>query len=141
MILISSTSFFPEECRAVQRKVFYDTEDKDWLDYLKTIHPGGEDQIRQILTQFRNMAQTYEDMNFTPPYLSTIQSQTLIIHGDRDKFFPVDIPVNSYKSIPNSYLWIVPNDGHIPLGLFGNESIWSEMFIKVVNDFFKGKWE
>ena len=141
MILIGATSFFPEQCRAIQRQVYYDTENKDWIAHLKTIHPRGEKQVRQILTQFRNMSKSYDDMNFTSPYLSTIKCQTLIIHGDRDNFFPVDIPVDSYKSIPDSYLWIVPNDGHIPLGLMSNQSIWSEMFIKVADDFFKGNWK
>lgn len=140
MILIGATSFFPEEARVIQRQVSYDTQDENWLALLKTHHPGGENQIRQLLIQFRNFAETYNDMNFTAPYLSTIQSKTLIIHGDRDQFFPVNIPVNSYRSIPNSYLWIVPNEGHIPFGLLGNESIWFNMFIKVVDDFFNNNW-
>ena len=28
---------------------------------------------------------------------------------DRDRFFPVSIPVEHYQSIPDSYLAIVPN--------------------------------
>jgi len=76
-------------------------------------------------------------MNFTSPYLSTIKSPTLIIHGDRDNFFSVDIPVNSYKSIPNSYLWIVPNFGHSSID---KNSIWADAFLKVVNKFFSGEW-
>jgi pimeloyl-ACP methyl ester carboxylesterase len=39
----------------------------------------------------------------------------MIIHGDRDPFFPVSIPVEAYQAIPDAYLWIVPNGGHLPL--------------------------
>ncbi|MGH9643475.1 MAG: alpha/beta fold hydrolase [Terriglobales bacterium] len=51
-------------------------------------------------------------MNFTPPHLSTIQSRTLIVQGDRDPLYPVELSVEMAKTIPRSRLWIVPNSGH-----------------------------
>ena len=140
MILIGATSFFPEECRAVQRQVYYETQE-DWVNSMKKVHPGGEEQIRKLFAQFRNMAETYDDMNFTPPYLQSIKCETLIVHGDRDIFFPVDIPVLSYKSIPNSYLWIIPNDGHVPAGMSGSSKVWLNVFISVFKDFLAGNWK
>ncbi len=139
MILISSTSFFPEECRAFQRQAHYETQEH-WVKAMEKVHPGGEEQIRKLLAQFRNMAETYDDMNFTPPYLRSIKSETLIVHGDRDSVFPVDIPVLSYKSIPNSYLWIIPNDGHVPAGMSGSSAVWRNAFISVFKDFLAGNW-
>jgi pimeloyl-ACP methyl ester carboxylesterase len=140
MILISSTSFYPEESRAIQRQIFYEKENKNRIAFLETLHPGGEKQIRQLMIQFNNMAEDYDDMNFTAPYLSTIKSKTLIIHGDSDVFFPIDIPIISYKAIPNSYLWIIPNAGHMPFGFYERKSIWADVFLKVTEDFFEGKW-
>ena len=137
MVLIGSTSFFPEYCREYQRSTSYESVDEGEMNYLKEQHPRGETQIRNLLTQFKNMADSYDDMNFTSPYLSSIKSKTLVIHGDRDSLFPVDIPVNSYKSIPNSYLWIVPNFGHNSID---KNSIWADAFLKVVNKFFSGEW-
>jgi hypothetical protein len=32
--------------------------------------------------QFYRMKDSYDDMNFTAPYLATINAPTLIIHGD-----------------------------------------------------------
>ena len=135
---MSSTSFFPDNCRAIQKASTYEDLDSNWMDYLKKTHPKGEDQIRSLLSQFQKMAETYDDMNFTPPYLATIQCPTLIIHGDRDAFFPVDIPVTSYKSIPNSFLWIVPNSGHNQIG---KNSIWADSFLQVLDEFISGKWK
>ena len=108
---------------------------------MKSIHPRGEDQIKMILTQWSNMPKNYDDMNFTAPYLSTISCPTFIIHGDRNPFFPVDIPVSIYKAVPNSYLWIVPNDGHIPVGIYDRKSIWSDVLYKTMDEFLGGKWE
>jgi len=34
------------------------------------------------------------------------------INADRDEFFPIEIPTEMYRSIPKSYLWIVPNRDH-----------------------------
>ena len=63
--------------------------------------------------QFRGFKDSYDDMNFTPPYLLDDRARTLIVHGDRDEFFPVNIPVEMYRAIPKSFLWIVPNGGHV----------------------------
>jgi len=54
-------------------------------------------------------------MNFTPPYLSTIQARTLIVQGDRDPLYPVEISVEMARAIRQSSLWIIPNGGHGPV--------------------------
>jgi pimeloyl-ACP methyl ester carboxylesterase len=54
-------------------------------------------------------------MNFTAPFLATITARTLIVHGDRDQFFPVEIPYEMYRSILKSFLWIIPRGGHVPI--------------------------
>ena len=64
------------------------------------------------MTQFNAFKDNYDDMNFTGPYLSTIKARTLIVHGDRDRFFPVHIALEMYEGIPDSALWVVPNAGH-----------------------------
>ena len=137
MVIIGSTSFFPDSCREIQLSVSYENTGEERMNYLKKQHPGGEKQIRSLLIQFNNMANSYDDMNFTNPYLSTIKSPTLIIHGDRDAFFPVDIPVNSYKSIPNSYLWIVPNFRH---STPKKGTILGSLFMETITMFFDGNW-
>lgn len=137
MILIGSTPYFSESARTIQRSVDYESLDEEWMAMLQKWHPRGESQRKMLIDQFKNFASTYDDMNFTPPYLSMIKTPTLIIHGDRDPLIPVDIPVTSYKSIPNSYLWIVPNFGHSG---FDNVPLWSETYLNVVKQFFSGDW-
>jgi len=143
IVLMGATSYFPESTRAILKGIQYEAMDEGWLNTLKKLHPGGEPQIKSLITQFKNFGNTYEDMNFTPPYLSTIKASTLIIHGDRDPFFPVDIPVTSYKSIPNSYLWIVPNFSHQGFDIAAGQDkdpLWAETYIAVVKQFLSGEW-
>lgn len=138
MILIGATIYFPSESREIGTKATYETIDEAWRQMILYHQPGGEKQARELLRLFREVNATYNDMNFTSPYLSSIKCPTLIIHGDRDPFFPIDIPVEKYKSIPDSYLWVIPNGGHLPFVHSKENSIWSTVFIKVMDDFFEG---
>ena len=115
MVLIGATIYFPEQARVVMRRSTVETmTPEEWADMRRT-HTQGDDQIRALRNEFHNFKDSYDDMNFTPPYLATITARTFIVHGDRDQFFPVAIPVEMYRSIPHSQLWIVPNGGHVPL--------------------------
>jgi len=79
-----------------------------------------------------SFADSYDDMNFTPPLLSTIQARTLIIHGDRDPLYPVDLSIEMVKAIPQSSLWVIPNGGHGPV--IGE--MWPE-FLKTASAFLR----
>jgi len=115
MVLIGATIYFPEQAREIMRRRAPDRLKPEDFERMRRHHLRGDDQIRALIEQFHRFKDSYDDMNFTGPYLSTITARTLIIHGDRDEFFPVIIPVEMYRSIPRSSLWIVPNGGHVPI--------------------------
>jgi pimeloyl-ACP methyl ester carboxylesterase len=79
---------------------------------LRRSHPGGDAQIQALLDSTEAFATRYDDMTFTPPSLSTIQVRTLIVQGERDPLYPVELSVEMARAIPQSSLWIVPNAGH-----------------------------
>lgn len=111
MVLVSATPYFPAQARAIMRR-YPDTLPEAQWEILRRSHPGGDSQIHALLESTRAFADSYDDMNFTPPYLSTIQARTLIVQGGRDPLYPVEISVEMAKAIPQSSLWIVPNGGH-----------------------------
>src|SRR4029453_5864383 len=78
-------------------------------------HVHGDDQIRMLFEQMRGLKDTHDDMAFTPPLLGTITARTLIVHGDRDPLYPVELALETYRSIPASALWVVPGGGHGPI--------------------------
>ena len=114
MVLVSATSYFPAQARPLMR-AYPDNLPAAERENLQRRHPGGDAQIEALLASTRAFADSYDDMNFTPPLLSTITARTLIVHGDRDPLYPVDMAVRLYNSIPHSYLWIIPNGGHGPI--------------------------
>jgi pimeloyl-ACP methyl ester carboxylesterase len=114
MVVVGATIYFPKQAREIMGKLGPDTMTPKDVEQARKIHMNGDEQIRALREQFHGFKDSYNDMNFTPPLLSTIRARTLIVHGDRDRFFPLNIPLEMYRSIPNSFLWIVPNGGHGP---------------------------
>ena len=115
LVLASATPYFPASARPLFASLNLESAtDAEWTR-LRQTHVYGDDQIRAIYEQGRGLARSYDDMNFTPSLLSTITAQTLIVHGDRDPFYPVKLAVEMYDAIPNAQLWIVPNAAHGPI--------------------------
>jgi pimeloyl-ACP methyl ester carboxylesterase len=67
--------------------------------------------------------------HITVEQLHAITCPTLVIGGDHDVLLPKHTMLIS-QSIPNSYLWILPNSGH------STPIYYKDMFNQVVGDFF-----
>ena len=115
MVLISATTHFPDQARAMMRRASLATMPEEVKEMYRECAKRGDDQIRQLIAQFNALHENYDDMNFTAQSLSTITARTLVVHGDRDNFFPVEIPVSLYRSIPKAALWIIPGGDHVPI--------------------------
>jgi pimeloyl-ACP methyl ester carboxylesterase len=117
MVLVSPAMYFPEQARAIMRQVPVDTQPPQAWETMRKRHKLGDEQIKAIWQWSRSMADSYDDMNFTPPTLSKITASTLIVYGDRDFLYPIEMAVDMYRAIPRSALWVVPNGGHGPVFL------------------------
>lgn len=131
MVHVSGTPRFPDQARAAMR-AFGDepASAAQWAE-MRGRHRHGDDQIRALFRHCRAFADDYEDMNFTPASLSTITARTLIVHGDRDPLYPVELAVELLRGIPNASLWVVPKGGHGPI--FGDQA---PPFVQAVKNFF-----
>jgi pimeloyl-ACP methyl ester carboxylesterase len=137
MILIASQPYLTKKARERLATMNADNISPEMWERYRIIHHHGDEQIRMLRTQFNSMKDSYDDLNFTPPLLSTIKARTLIVSGDRDQYFSMQIPVSMFDAIPVSYLWILPNVDH-------NGVLWPEPafgVFKLFLDFFTGKWE
>ena len=101
----------------------------------------GKEKAILLRKQFIYFSQLYGDPSFTPDVLSTIRAKTLIIHGDNDELAPtISNALGMYQNIPNSYLWIVPNGGHLPLPPYLDPKNESD-FVKRTMEFLNGDWD
>jgi pimeloyl-ACP methyl ester carboxylesterase len=53
-----------------------------------------------------------ESLNVTHEQLATVSARTLIVHGDRDQYYPVELALELYRGLPSSSLWVVPGADH-----------------------------
>ena len=132
MVLVSATSYFPAQARPIMR-AYPDRLPAEERKSLRRRHPGGDAQIEALLASTKAFADSYDDMNFTPSCLGRITARTLIVQGDRDPLYPVEISVGMARAIPRSSLWIVPSAGHGPVA--GER--WPE-FLKTAARFLRG---
>jgi pimeloyl-ACP methyl ester carboxylesterase len=115
MVLVSATTHFPDQARDIMRGASFERMPKEVQAMYRACAKRGDEQIHQLIAQFNALGDNYDDMNFTAQSLSTITAHTLVVHGDRDNFFPIEIPVNIHRSIPNAELWIIPYGDHVPI--------------------------
>jgi pimeloyl-ACP methyl ester carboxylesterase len=135
MVSVSATPYFPEQARKIMRQVSPDNRTEAEWQQMRQWHKQGDEQIRALRRMSNAFKDSYDDMNFTPPYLSTITAPTLIVHGDRDPLYPVQMAIELYTSIPRSYLWVIPNGGHGPI--FGNMAA---QFVEISLAFLRNEW-
>lgn len=122
MVLVSAAPYFPEQARKLMRATPPPDRqpEAEWA-LMRGRHERGDAQIEEIWRIQREMAASYDDLNFTPPALSRIRARTLVVYGDRDPLYPVELAVELYRAIPRAALRVVPDAGHVPIFL-GDEA-------------------
>jgi pimeloyl-ACP methyl ester carboxylesterase len=73
--------------------------------------------------------------DFPPDRLAAITADTLIVFGDRDPLYPVSLACELKRTIPRSWLWVVPNGGHGPV--FGPAA---PLFVDTALEFLAGRY-
>src|SRR5690606_5476497 len=81
-------------------------------EYWLKVHPGGVPQVSELIAAFRGLGEFIEEISVTPRQLSTIESRTLGVIGDRDPLVPVHAALEMYEAIPAAALWVIPMKGH-----------------------------
>ena len=135
MVVVSAPPYFPAEARALQRQASESMFTEAELGLMRERHRHGHAQLQELFRQSRALADSYDDVSFTPPYLGTIAAETLIVFGDRDPFYPVSLAFELRSAIPRSHLWVIPNAGHGPV--FAGHA---PRFVETALSFLRGDW-
>lgn len=96
MVLVSATPRFPDSARSAMRAF------------------GG------LAVKLADAGR--DDLDFSPAALAGISAETLIVAGDRDPLYPVELAVELYRGIPRAALYVVPGGGHSPVFLGEREA-------------------
>ena len=114
LVLVGATTRFVDQTRAAIGNVG-GTIPAPVLAEFRTCASRGPAQVDSLLAQFQVLGRSTGDPDFTPADLARITAPTLVVHGDRDEFFPVEIALGMYRGIPRAQLWVVPNGDHVPI--------------------------
>lgn len=120
LVHVSGTPRFPESARAIMRTMTEESRSADEWAGMRQRHHLGDDQIRALWRHAREFAEDTSDMNFDAAALATITARALVVHGDRDPLYPVELAVELLRGIPQASLWVVPGGGHGPI--FGEQA-------------------
>lgn len=115
MTIVSAAPYFSEESRRIMRQYNFKEKTKGEWEAMRSIHFHGDAQIEALWRQASMFSESYDDMNFTKEKLAKIKAKTLIVQGDRDPIYPIDLTIEMYKGMNNAYLWIIPDGGHVPI--------------------------
>ena len=109
--------------------------------YYRSIHPGGDAQIEAIFEEERKFASQYptsptEAVPFVAQF-AALDIPVLLLWGDRDTYFPVEVAIELYQTLPQAQLYVVPNQGHVPLWPeWGGDRHVADSFADWMNQFF-----
>ncbi|MCE9575364.1 MAG: alpha/beta hydrolase [Deltaproteobacteria bacterium] len=110
MILAGAAPRVPDATRALMAQIANAPLEAATRDALATRHRA--DQLDAMWRQPATFAADRTDLAFTAADLAAITARTLIVHGDRDELYPVELAVELYRAIPRASLWVIPDAGH-----------------------------
>jgi pimeloyl-ACP methyl ester carboxylesterase len=114
-VLVSGAPRFPEATRAAFRAYAAMARDPELEARLRSLHVHGEEQIEALHRLPLRLADDPHDMSFTAERLASITAEVLIVTGDRDPLYPLELSLELYRGISRASLWVVPGGGHSPV--------------------------
>jgi pimeloyl-ACP methyl ester carboxylesterase len=118
MVLVSATPRFPQTLRKAAAQFTaqaFERLTEAEREALRLRHVHGDEQVRRLYEMTLSFATSVDDMAFTPQMLAAITARTLVVHGDRDPLYPVELALELFRGIPRSALWVVPYGNHGPV--------------------------
>ena len=132
LALSGCTHYFPDAARAWLRAQTPETAfGPEQRQTLQARHAAqGPDHWRTVVASWLAQADRPDAEDYPEPEaLRRIQAPTLIVHGDRDRLFPLEVPLALYRLLPDAELCVLPRTGH---GVHGERPEW---FRAIVLDF------
>jgi pimeloyl-ACP methyl ester carboxylesterase len=132
--LVSATHTFDDHAKAQMRKATDElaASAEGIADIQRKHGPRHGDDYWQVLRQaFLNFTHRADELPFRADQVGWLTQPVLVLHGDRDRFFPVHTAVDLYEGLPIAELCIFPDTGHdLPFAL-------PELFVAVERGFLK----
>lgn len=107
----------------------YEAENAAWIAMMRGWHTQHHDQWQRIIQQTVAMWLDYPGL--TQAQISSIETPTLLVLGDRDQVVPVEVGIEMLAWLPNAELAIMPGHNH------GRAIAEPDVFVAAVVDYLK----
>jgi pimeloyl-ACP methyl ester carboxylesterase len=137
LVIVGQTHRLPLAARAMGRAFpeFDQLPEADQRLYAG-YHRNGGDQFARLLPQFRALADDFVAYDLSPEHVAQITIPAFVVMGDRDPYYPMSLVAEFFEALPNAALWVVPNQGHMPVfPELGGEEVAAEEFPSRVKAF------
>lgn len=114
MTLIGCTHKFTEEGIEFTKHDTFENLSEELKVFYRELHPNGDLQTKKIFDQMFPLLLAYDNFDIDAKELTDTETRSFIIIGDRDYYFKPEYAVEMHNVLPNSQLWIIPNQGHLP---------------------------
>lgn len=111
MIVVSSTPFFSEQTIAWVKANACEPVTQQDIEQGLPYQRFGREQVIGLARMF--CSEKDNGFHVSADQMKQITAQTLIVHGDRDRIFPLSGAIAEFETIPHAQLWVEPNAGHV----------------------------
>jgi pimeloyl-ACP methyl ester carboxylesterase len=115
MVLVSATPRLPAATCALFRAAAAAPHGEAEWAAMRAQHVHGDAQIEVLWALPARLADDAAQMSLGPEQLATITARTLIVAGDRDPLYPVELAMELFRGVPGAQLYVVPGGGHGPI--------------------------
>jgi pimeloyl-ACP methyl ester carboxylesterase len=119
MVLVAGGHRIPTDAREAIRNIRFEDMPPNQQHDIRVSHLRGDTQILKIYELLRGLADNFDDFDFTPEHLARVPVRTLLVWGDEDPYYPMNLVMELHASLPNASLWVLPGEGH---GFLGTEA-------------------
>lgn len=92
----------------------------------------GMEHWRTLVTEWPRWAHDPTEAHFPPlAALAQVPQSTLIVHGDHDEFFPLELPLALYRAFPQAQLCVVPASPHLAHAF--QPHVWREAVLRFLS--------
>lgn len=106
MVLVSACAGFPPEARAFMRS---------HVGEARLREPAPSAREDALLATAQGFAEGLDDAQLTAAELAAITAPTLLVSGDRDPLYPLEVAHQLQRALPAAALWVIPGEGHMPV--------------------------
>lgn len=116
LVLVNATYVYDDHAKREMQRVSDEMDgDPKAIEAAQRLHARthGDDYWKVLRDVFRGFGdESANELNFRLDELRAINCPVLVMHGDRDPYFPVAVPIAIYQELPRAELAILPRVGH-----------------------------